>query len=147
MKYMTDIEYSAQFGVLDTARKAAGFVTGLPGQLATRVKGAPAAVVDSVTTATTPKAGFLDRAIGIGTLASVPLGVSSMVLPDANTRAVESMRKADTVREAAGLKPLAMTPQLIAEKAAQAAQAGSVRVANIKSNRIPTPDLAPGSMM
>lgn len=137
---MTDVSKTASFGVGSWVRST------LKG-----VRKAPAGAINSVKTATTPQVGFLDRAIGVGTLASVPIGVAGMVVPNADTRAVESMRKADAAREAQGLKPLAMTPQLIAEKAAamspktMSSTVGDIRTTNPAPAMLPG-DLPPGSL-
>lgn len=92
-----------------------------------------------------PKAGFIDKAAGIGTLAVIPTTIGSMLLPDANTRAVQSMRLEDKAREAKGLKPLAATPQLIAEQAEKAKNAVSKTVGNIR-NTNPAPNSLPGPL-
>lgn len=66
--------------------------------------------------------GNWNKAFTVGTVAGVPLMAAPLVMPDANTRAVQSMRAEDKRREAMGLKPLAATPQMIAENASKAAE-------------------------
>lgn len=97
-----------------------------------------------------PKANMLDKAFAVGGLASIPLTVGSLAIPSADTRAVEAMRKQDAAREAKGLKPLAMTPQLIAEQAQKAKNAVSNTIGDIRTT-LPTqtpqiPPLPPNSM-
>ena len=63
--------------------------------------------------------GFWGKATAIGTglmgLSSVPM-IAGMVIPDANTRALEKMRREDKIREMKGLKPLTQTNQLIEQR-------------------------------
>lgn len=66
-----------------------------------------------------PQAGLLDKTLAVGTLASIPMGIAGMVIPSADTKAVNAMRAEDKLRESKGLSALAATPQMIKEKAAQ----------------------------
>lgn len=77
-----------------------------------------------------PQAGLLDKALAAGTLASIPVGIAGMVVPGADTRAVNAMRAEDKIRESRGLSALAATPQMIKEKAAQAGQMATNTMSN-----------------
>lgn len=102
-----------------------------------------------------PRAGLLDKTLAAGSIAAVPLGFAPMFLKSADTKAVENMRRQDEVRESIGLKPLAATPQMIAENAQKAAKsaintisnsASGIRVTNPAGAMQPPPPLPPGSM-
>jgi hypothetical protein len=134
---------SASFGVFGAVSKAVK-------SAATKAKGIPSAL--NTATAAPPQTSNLDRILGIGTLASIPFGLASLALPSADVRAVENMRKMDLAREAQGLKPLATTPQMVAEAAQKAKQSAAttstvngVMTANPAPTKLPG-ELPPGSM-
>ena len=136
---------SASFGVL-------GSVAGALKRTVTGAKALPGKAATAIVNAAPPKTTNLDRAIGIGTIATIPFGIASLALPSADTRAVERMRKVDLAREAKGLQPLALNPQMIAENAQKAKQAAEttntvngVMTANPVPARLPG-ELPPGSM-
>jgi hypothetical protein len=126
----------AHFGIKELGKSAMGVLDGgmaaLPGGLQI------------------PKASKLDKALAFGTLASVPIGIGSMVMPSGDTRAINKMREEDKLREAKGLPQLAATGDLLKQKAQQMAQTmsnGGTRVTNINPNQVPAPPLPPRSMM
>lgn len=135
---------SASFGALrsvaGTLKKTLGGVKALPGKAAT-----------AVANAAPPQTTNLDRAIGIGTMASIPFGLAQLALPSADTRAVQNMRKMDIAREVKGLAPLPINPQMIAENAQKAKQAATTNTVNGVMTANPVParlpgELPPGSM-
>lgn len=102
-----------------------------------------------------PRAGLLDKTLAAGSIAALPLGFAPMFLKSADTKAVENMRRQDEMRESIGLKPLAATPQMIAENAQKAAKsaintisdsASGIRVTNPAGAMQPPPPLPPGSL-
>lgn len=88
----------------------------------------------------------------VGMMAGTPLMLAPMFMEDANTKAVKAMRAEDKAREARGLKPLAATPQMIAEDAAKVASGAfsyssdDTRIVNMAPKYILPGELPVGSL-
>lgn len=88
----------------------------------------------------------------VGMMAGTPLMLAPLFMEDANTKAVKAMRAEDKKRELMGLKPLAATPQMIAEDAAKAASSAfsysqdNTRVINMTPKYILPGELPSGSL-